>query len=153
MKKLHPIRPLLSSALLGLICLSATAADRPASPVIENAWIRALPGDLPAAAYFRMRNSSDGARRLVGAESSAFAMAMLHQSSDQGGQSQMKRVDGVEVPAHGSASCAPGSYHLMLMHAQQPLTVGATVPITLHFDDGSAVAVPFMVKGAAASGR
>lgn len=151
MQTLTMLRRGLSAALLFSAALPVLAADRPASPIIENAWLRALPGELPAAGYFRMRDTSGTQRQLTGADSPAFAMAMLHQSSEQNGQSQMQHVDGVAVPANGTATFAPGGYHLMLMQAKQPLTVGGQVKVTLHFDDGSTVEVPFVIKGAGAT--
>ncbi|HET8882547.1 MAG TPA: copper chaperone PCu(A)C [Solimonas sp.] len=137
--------------LLLLSPIAATAAQ-PASPVVENAWIRMLPGDLPAAGYFDLRNRSDASRNLVDAESPAFMMAMLHRSSEQNGQSQMQHVDDVALPAHGVVRFAPGRYHLMLMHASTPLKVGARVPVTLRFSDGSSVTAQFVVRPATATG-
>lgn len=141
----------LAALLLG--SSTAVAADtRPASPVVEDAWIRMLPGDLPAAGYFGLRNRSDASRSLSGVESPAFAIAMLHKSSAQNGQSQMQHVDSAPLTPHGALRFAPGSYHLMLMGAKQPLTVGERVPITLSFSDGSRVTVEFVVRPAGASG-
>ncbi|NGY04298.1 copper chaperone PCu(A)C [Solimonas terrae] len=143
--------PILSAAAL-LLASSAAVAAQPASPVVENAWIRMLPGDLPAAGYFDLRNRSDASRKLVSADSPAFMMTMLHQSSEQNGQSQMQHVDDVALPAHGVVHFAPGSYHLMLMQAKNPLTVGEHIPVSLQFSDGSSVKVEFVVRPAGASG-
>ncbi|NKF24076.1 copper chaperone PCu(A)C [Solimonas marina] len=148
---MHRICKLTATALIATMAVSAEAADSPASPVIEDAWIRALPGDLPAAGYFSIHNLGDAPRQLTRADTPEFAGAMLHLSSEQDGQSQMQHVDGVTVAAHGRVSFRPGSYHLMLMHAKAPLTIGSKVPIALHFDDGSSVVVPFIVKGASAT--
>ena len=141
-----------AAALIAALGPLAATAAQPASPVVENAWIRVLPGDLPAAGYFDLRNRSDAARNLVDAESPAFMMAMLHLSSQENGQSQMQHVDEVALPAHGVVRFAPGRYHLMLMHAHAPLKVGTTVPVTLRFSDGSSVTASFAVRPADATG-
>lgn len=141
----------LAALLLG--SLSAHAAEsQPASPVVEDAWIRLLPGDLPAAGYFGLRNRSDAARSLSGVESPAFAMAMLHKSSAENGQSQMQHVGSVALAPHGDVRFAPGSYHLMLMGAKKALAVGEHVPVVLSFSDGSSVTVEFVVRPAGATG-
>lgn len=131
----------------------AVAADtRPASPVVEDAWIRMLPGDLPAAGYFSLRNRSDASRSLSGVESAAFAMVMMHKSSEQNGQSQMQHVGTVTLAPQAVVRFAPGGYHLMLMDARQTLSVGEQVPVTLSFSDGSRVTVQFVVRAAGATG-
>lgn len=142
----------LATLLLGSSLVANAADAKPASPVVEDAWIRMLPGQLPAAGYFELRNRSDAARRLSGVESPAFGMAMLHKSSEQNGQSQMEHVDTVALPPRGSVRFAPGGYHLMLMGAKNPLKVGEHVPVTLSFSDGSSVEVQFVVRPAGATG-
>ena len=61
---------------------------------------------------------------------------------------RMKMVDQLTIPAHGEARFAPGGYHLMLMQAQHPVQAGESVPITLHFADGSQRPVTFLARPA-----
>jgi periplasmic copper chaperone A len=74
----------------------------------------------------------------------------LHQSKEVNGAEKMLPVKSISIPAHGSVSFATGGYHLMCMSPGNALTVGAKVPVTLNFADGSAVTAQFPVKGAGA---
>lgn len=134
---------------------AAKAGSAPAAPEnlhISKAWVRLLPGKLPAGGYFNLRNDGDTSVTLTGASSPAYAMAMLHKSEESGGLSRMVHVKTVIVPAHGSIQFAPGGYHLMLMHAKKPLQAGGTIKITLHFANGGTLTVPFKLRPAAAMG-
>jgi len=76
-------------------------------------------------------------------------MLMLHKSDDKGGMSSMSDVAEVPVPAGGSVSFTPGSYHLMCMDTKPSLKPGASVPVTLHFKSGEKLTVSFAVRNAA----
>ena len=114
----------------------------------SHAWIRVLPGALPAGAYVVLRNDGDKPIALTGADSPAYGMAMLHQSSQAGGTSRMAMVAALPIPAHGTQALAPGGYHLMLMDAKHPVQPGDTVRIVLKFDDGSTLPVDFIARPA-----
>jgi copper(I)-binding protein len=112
----------------------------------SQAWIRLLPGDLPAGGYVALDNDGTSPATLVGAHSSAYAIAMLHQSTtDQAGNSAMRGVDHLDIPPHGHVALAPSGYHLMLEQAAHPLRPGDTADVTLDFADGSHLHVPFLV--------
>ncbi len=74
-------------------------------------------------------------------------MVMLHETKHTNGVEQMLMVKSVKVPAHGSFSFAPGGYHLMCMHPQNSMKIGANVPVTLKFADGKTLTAAFPVKG------
>lgn len=112
---------------------------------VADARLRLLPGDLPAAGYFTLHNAGDETVTLTGAESSAFAMAHMHLSSEKDGMSQMDSVDQLEVGADETLEFAPGGYHLMFMNRQQPLEVGDEVEVTLQFDGQAPQPVTFEV--------
>jgi len=136
--------------LTAVLCWASIAAHAamPASLNVSDCWIRALPGDLPSGGYFKVTNAASQPVDLVGISSDAFAMAMLHQTQSQGSTSTMVMVHKVQVPAHGSLSFAPGSYHVMLEHPKQPLKIGSSLPLTFAFSDGEKIAVPCQVKSA-----
>jgi copper(I)-binding protein len=153
---MKPIRlPFLNAGLLlaGLLLpgmllaggVQATAADHVHA---SDAWIRVLPGALPAGAYVTLRNDSTQPVALTGATSTAYAEVMLHHSSTAGGMSRMSMVDTLTVPAHGEAVLAPAGYHLMLMKAKNPVKPGDTVTLTLKFSDGSTLATDFAARPA-----
>ena len=141
------------SLLLGGLLLAggvhATAAEHIHA---SHAWIRVLPGDLPAGAYVTLQNDGDQQAALIGASSTIYADIMLHQSSTAGGMSRMTMVDALNVPAHGKAVLAPAGYHLMLMQASAPVKPGDTVQLTLNFTDGSTLATDFIARPANAVG-
>jgi copper(I)-binding protein len=130
-------------------CAMATQADQVKA---AHAWIRMLPGSLPAGGYVTLQNPSASAATLVGAHSDAYAMVMLHRSTvDKGGNSSMRGVDRLDIPVHGQVALAPAGYHLMLQQAAHPQQVGNTVDIILDFADGSHLHVPFLVRPANAT--
>ncbi len=139
---------LLATALVAPM-LSATSI----TPVLraENAWIRLLPGDLPAAGYMVLENLTDTPRKLTSASSPDFGMVMLHKSIRSSGVQHMEHVDSVTVPAHDKVVFEPGGYHLMLMNRSRTLEVGQILVMTLHFADGDSLSVGFEVRPANAS--
>jgi len=123
----------------------AIAAD----VAISGAWFRALPSGQPAGGYFTMKNGGSAPVQLVAAESAACGMLMLHQTVSNNGTSRMEDVKNVSVPANGTVSFDPGSYHLMCMNPGSAMRPGKSVPVTLVFSDGSKVRINFIVKNAA----
>ncbi len=127
----------------------ASAADHVRA---THAWIRVLPGTLPAGAYVTLENDSGQPVALTGASSDAYGQVMLHRSSTQGGVSRMTMVDSLNVPAHGKAELAPAGYHLMLMQPAAPVKPGTTVRLLLRFSDGSTLPTDFIARPANALG-
>ncbi|MBD8871710.1 copper chaperone PCu(A)C [Rhodanobacter sp. DHB23] len=138
--------------LAGLLGIGLAHAGATARIDASHAWIRVLPGTLPAGAYVVLRNDGDQPVALTGADSPAYGMAMLHRSTQAGGNSRMAMVDALTIPAHGTQALAPGGYHLMLMDAKHPVRPGDTVRITLRFDDGDTLPVDFIARPASALG-
>ena len=134
--------------LAGLLCVGTAHAAQADHVHASNAWIRVLPGNLPAGGYVVLRNDGDQPAVLQGASSPAYGSVMLHQSSTETGMGHMRMVDQLQVPAHGQVALAPGGYHFMLMDAGKPVQLGQTVPVTLHFTDGSTLGADFLAKPA-----
>jgi periplasmic copper chaperone A len=135
---------LLVAALLAGAGLAFAA---PAAPTVSNAWLRALPGNLPAGGYFTITNSGAAPIVLTGAASPACGSAMLHMTHQMDGVAHMMMVESVTVPAGGRIEFAPGGYHVMCMDPKN-LKPGTSVPVTLHFADGATLTVPFAVRDA-----
>lgn len=140
--------PLLVAGLMLAAGAHATEAQHVRA---SGAWIRVLPGDLPAGAYVTLENTGDQAASLRGAHSPNYADAMLHQSSSAGGVSRMSMVNELAIPAHGKVELAPGGYHLMLMKAAAPVKIGDKVKLTLSFGDGSTLDADFVARPANAT--
>ncbi len=119
---------------------------------INQAWIRLLPGDLPAGGYFVLDNRTGHTITLTGATAEGFTRAMLHRSIVTDGHGEMHPVASIEVPVGSQLRFAPGGYHIMLMPPHDPLKPGDQVAVTLKFADGSTRRAEFLVKGAAARG-
>jgi protein SCO1/2 len=105
--------------------------------VIENAWIRpAPPGSQSMAAYFDLQNNSDQDIVIVDSKSSAFSMAMIHNTAIKDGISSMNHVNELLVPANSKVSLSPLAMHMMLMGPKQALKLGDSAEIELITNDG-----------------
>lgn len=138
------MRKTILSAFVALIATPSLAAN----VTIDNPWFRVLPGSLPAGGYFTLHNASQTAVTLTGASSPGCGMLMLHKSSTMSGMASMEDVTSVPVLAGGFVAFAPGGYHLMCMNPTPAMKVGARVPVTLQFADGTRVVSAFAVKNA-----
>ena len=137
-----------SLVLAGLVSGGAVAGE-PAGISISNAWVRMIVPSRPAAGYFTLTNDSDTKATLTGASSPGCGSTMLHQSVKENGTDKMVMVMSVDVPAHGTLSFAPAGYHVMCMAPTDAMKIGAKVPFTLTFGDGSSLTSDFEVKGPA----
>jgi copper(I)-binding protein len=134
--------------LAGLLLAGAVHATSAEHIRASHAWIRVLPGNLPAGAYVTLENDSDQPAALTSASSTVYAEVMLHQSSNEGGVSRMAMLHSLAIPAHGKVLLAPASYHLMLMKAAAPVQPGDTVRLNLKFADGRTLATDFVARPA-----
>ncbi|MFC4527874.1 copper chaperone PCu(A)C [Dyella halodurans] len=146
-----PVTRSLPLLLAGILLAGGVHATEAEHIRASQAWLRVLPGDLPAGAYVTLENTGDQPASLRGAESTNYASVMLHQSSTEGGMGRMNAVDRLVVPAHGKASLAPGGYHLMLMKAASAVKPGDKVKLALVFGDGSKLDVDFLARPANAT--
>lgn len=124
-----------------------TGAGAPRAEVEASAaWIRWLPGDLPAGGYLTLHNRGTHAATLVGASSTGYAEISIHRSINQGGTSSMQPVQQLRLEPGESVNFGAGGYHLMLEHPTTAVHPGDHVPITLHFEGGSSMTVSFEVR-------
>ncbi len=124
------------AALLDVVSAQGTgpspvAAAAPAEAVqVQGAWVRtSVAGQGGTGAFMKL--TAQNAMRLVGVTSPAAAVAEVHEMKMEGDVMKMRAVSGIDLPAGQAVELKPGGYHLMLMQLKQPLTVGATVPLTL----------------------
>ncbi len=147
-----------------LLAILATPAVAPAvavaqgtSPLrIEQPFARATaPTARAGSAYMTIVNSAASADRLLRAESPVAARVELHTVIKEGDVMRMREVTGIDVPANGKATLAPGGLHIMLMELKAPLKAGDTAAITLVFEKAGRVevAVPILPLGAAPAGE
>ncbi|WP_227369379.1 copper chaperone PCu(A)C [Halomonas sp. M20] len=120
-------------------------AGAAAELAVDNAHLRLLPGELPAAGYFDLRNTGDTRHVLVGAKSAAFERVVMHESSENNGTASMKRMKQLTLAPGERVRFAPGGYHLMFMERTRPLEVGDEASVTLEFVDEQRLPVTFRV--------
>jgi copper(I)-binding protein len=136
------------ATLRALLIMSAFVLSATAAPAITvtDAWMRALPGGLPAGGYFTLHNPTSRTLTLRSASSSACGMLMLHKSETMGGMASMDNVASIDVKPGGTLQFSPGGYHLMCMEPN--LKLHGKVSVTLLFSDGTKVQSDFAVRGA-----
>jgi periplasmic copper chaperone A len=144
-------------ALLALLLLSAllapvSGASADSNLVVAGAWIRQpVPGTDVAAVYLSIQNVGTRAVKLTGVESPLAGMAMLHESHETGGQSQMRALASVSLAPGASMAFSPGGKHIMLHGLSHPLQVGERVPLVLLFAGGIRLHVTAVVRPLGAS--
>lgn len=119
---------------------------------IETPWSRATPaGAKVAAGYLTIKNGATAPDRLVSATADIAGRAEIHQTSMTDGMMKMReQTDGLPIPAQGSVTLEPASYHLMFLDLKRSFTEGETFPGTLTFEKAGTVSVTFEVRGTGA---
>lgn len=119
---------------------------------IETPWSRATPGGAKVAAgYLTIKNSAAAPDRLVSVTADIAGRTEIHQMSMTDGMMKMRQLsDGLPIPARGSVTLEPASYHLMFLDLKRPLTEGETFPGTLTFEKAGTIRVTFEVRGTGA---
>jgi len=129
--------PVTAAALL--ICLLAywvvsggfgTIAQVRISVVGATVPMPATPGI--TAAYLAIRNSGAEPDELLSVRTAIAAQSMLIENPTSGPSGTMNVIQGVQVPAHGSATLGPFGDDVMLSGTRR-LTVGETVTLILTF--------------------
>lgn len=127
--------PAAISATLGALAIEGATAKPP------------IEGQTTGVGYFVIRNMGEAADRLVSAASPNAASIELHTHREVDGMKRMEKVEGVDVPAGGAAVFAPGGLHLMIFGFAP---AGDTLPVTLTFEKGGEVTVPFKIMARSA---
>jgi len=129
---------------------SVTAGDLE----LTDLWTRATPPRAPAAGGFlTITNHGTAADRLVGATTPLAAIGEVHEMKVEDGVMTMTPLaDGIEIPAGGAVTLAPGSYHLMFMELKEPFVEGGKVPVTLVFERAGTVETFLHVRPIGAPG-
>ncbi len=142
-------RRLVALSLAALVLApAAEAASHRFAVSVTNPTFRFLPGGVPAAGYFTVRNHTDVPIVLTGARSPGCGMIMFHKSSMLGGMSRMQDVPSLTIAVHQEARFQPGGLHLMCMNPTAMMATARTVPVTLQFDAGHATTVNFHLTDA-----
>ncbi len=138
-------------ALVATLAAPALAQDvRKGSLTISQPWSRATsPRATVGAGFLTIRNAGARGDRLISATSPRAERVEIHTMSMDGGVMRMRQlVDGLAVPAGGTATLAPSGNHIMLIGLKSPLKAGERVPATLRFARAGTVTVQFAIGGA-----
>ena len=115
---------------------------------VSDQWVKATDSEMTGV-FGTIGNPGQAAVTVVSVSSPSAGKAEIHEVVTKGGASVMQpKAGGLQIPAGGSATLAPGADHLMLMHLTGPIQPGDDVEVTLVCPDGLttkfvAVAKPF----------
>jgi len=141
--------------LLALVCASAAEARdyKLGALEISQPWARATPAGAPAGGGFlKITNTGTSPDRLISAKSPVADIVQVHEMKMDGSVMRMREVEkGLEIPAGGTVTLAPGGYHLMMMGLKGPLKQGTNVPVTLVFEKAGKIEIELSVAGLGAT--
>ncbi len=149
---MHFRRFLRAAPLVALALAGCNHADRLSA---THAWVRlAAISANPAAAYLTLHGGGENVR-LVAIDSDAAGSSELHQSMKTGpggamtgAMTGMQRLDGLDLPAHGTIAFAPGGYHVMLFGVGPQVKPGGHITLAVRFEKGQPLQVVAKVVGA-----
>jgi hypothetical protein len=119
---------------------------QPPALVVQDAWVRQVPGSDVAAVYLTLRNPTTKPITIVGVESSVASHAMIHETQTESGQSRMRPHEQLVVPPGQTVKLEPGGLHVMLHGVTHPAPVGQSVALALLLSDGNKVQVAAVVR-------
>jgi copper(I)-binding protein len=170
MRALSPKIPLLAVAgLLLTLCACSASGGQPSTIQISDPWVRAFGGMIPpgpgtptpeptkttdaahlapidTGVFMTIRNTGAGADRLVGAASDVATRVELHTMEMSGGQSVMRQVPAIDIPAGGEVQLKVGILHVMMFGLKRDLKVGDMVDVSLQFEKAGTVPIKAVVR-------
>jgi len=132
-----------------MLNVAAHAGEASKTIIISDAWVRASLGKVPTtAAYIKIENHGAKEDKLLSVSTPAAAMASVHNSvTNDAGVVQMQAVMALSVKPGETVALTPGGMHIMVMNVKEPLKAGATVPLTLKFEQAGEITVEAEVRG------
>ena len=105
---------------------------------VKNAWVREPPGGHPiTGAYMEIINRSSVVCEIIGVSSEKVGRVEIHSMDHDDGMMRMRKVDSLMLRPEEEISLQPGGLHLMLMDIADVLNAGDSLPLILHFSDGT----------------
>lgn len=126
----------------------ATPYYQSSKVMINDPWIRSAPSNAPALGLFMQidNHSSSDIKLLSASIDGGYKRVELHRTMLKKGVMQMIKQDFIPVPAHGSRTLKPGSWHIMLIGPKSVPIKGESVAIKLVFDNGLSKTVHATVR-------
>jgi len=149
-----PLRPIILLLAALLLAQPSFARDYTLGALkIGQPWARATAPSAPAGGGFlTITNTGSTSDRLISARSTVSEMTQIHEMKMDGNVMRMRELEkGLEIPAGGTVTLAPGGFHLMFMGLKGPFKQGTQVPVTLVFEKAGAVDVELSVEGLGAT--
>lgn len=148
------LKTLLAAVIMLTATLPATAHTEESEHLtISHPWSRATAPNQKVGAVFMEISTRDGkADRLIGGSTPDAEKVEIHNHVMDGDVMRMRRIDGVDIPAEGSVTLAPGGYHVMLIGLKGPLLEENVIPLTLIFENAGKVEIEAVVEAAGARG-
>ena len=109
---------------------------------LTNLWARATPPHAPTAAgYLTITNHGSTAEKLTAVSTPMAKSTELHIMKVENGIMTMRPVagGGIDIPAGGTVTLAPGGYHIMFIGPKEPLKQGGKLPVTFTFEKAGKV--------------
>jgi copper(I)-binding protein len=121
---------------------------------VTGAFSRAMLPNAPVGAgYMTITNAGTTADRLLGATTELTPNVELHDMKVTDGMMEMTPMpDGIEIPAGGSVTLAPGGLHMMFIGPNQLFQEGECVEVTLRFETAGELPVQLSVGPVGAEG-
>jgi hypothetical protein len=140
--------------VLGLLLATSACGERAESPthqtpwiVVSDAWASPTPGGVDVSAgYLTISNNGDIDDRLLGASSARAVRVEIHEMIMDGGVMSMRQLQGLDVPAHGQVTLAPGGTHLMFLGVTEPFREDEAIEVELQFEYAGDVGVALPVR-------
>jgi periplasmic copper chaperone A len=131
---------------LAAALLPAFATAQMSPLIVQNAWMRKVPGSDTAAVYLVLQNTSVEPVIVIGVRSPAASHVMIHETSTVGTQSRMRMQEKLVVAPGQTVTFQPGGLHVMLSGFKKTPLIGQTVPLVLLLANGGQVAVAAVVR-------
>jgi len=133
--------------LITVGALAALSQAAEANIGLSNAWVRpTLGAGRTTAAYVTITNTGTAANRLIAVDSPGAGSVEVHTAGMEDGIMRMRRLEGLDIRAGERITMAPGGYHIMIIDLEQPVAMGATVPLTLTFEGAGSFTIDAKVS-------
>jgi copper(I)-binding protein len=137
--------------VLVAMLLTVPALAQVPTVTAAHAWARATSPSQTVGGVFLTLTAAGAADRLVAVTSPVATMVELHETVKDGDVMRMRPVSVLLIEPGHATELKPGGYHLMMMGLKQPLTVGASFPVTLTFEKAPPLTTTVTVQAAGAS--
>lgn len=123
--------------VLAPLVLAGWSATAAAEPVLESAWVRALPPtQKTTAAYLTLVNDGAAIAVVTGGSSPLAGRVEIHRTRHVEGYTRMEQLDTLSLAPGERLELSPGGTHLMLLDLERMPAAGEHVELCLDFQAG-----------------